>query len=168
MKFIKLTIMVFLFIIAINSCEKDINQPNIVVFLCDDLGYGDLSSFGHSIIETPNLDKLAASGIKFTDFYSAAPVCSPSRAGLLTGRSPNRAGIYDFIPSPKHSEDCRDLVHLQEHEQTSGIAVQDLIVKLNQNLIILVLIIGLLHIIMQHQVMKILKTLLGMEKRLAK
>lgn len=110
--------MVFLFIIAINSCEKDINQPNIVVFLCDDLGYGDLSSFGHSIIETPNLDKLAASGIKFTDFYSAAPVCSPSRAGLLTGRSPNRAGIYDFIPSPKHSEDCRDLVHLQEHEQT--------------------------------------------------
>jgi arylsulfatase A len=94
------------------------SQPNIVVILCDDLGYGDLSSFGHPIIQTPNLDKMAEDGIKFTSFYSAAPVCSPSRAGLLTGRSPNRAGIYDFIPGPRKSEDFRDLVHLQEHEQT--------------------------------------------------
>ena len=61
---------------------------------------------------------MAVEGIKFTSFYSAAPVCSPSRAGLLTGRSPNRAGIYDFISGPKKSEDCRDLVHLQEFQQT--------------------------------------------------
>lgn len=100
------------------SCQEKVGQPNIVVILCDDLGYGDLSSFGHPVIETPNLDQLAEDGIKFTSFYSAAPVCSPSRAGLLTGRSPNRAGIYDFIPSPKRSEDGRDLVHLQAHEQT--------------------------------------------------
>lgn len=100
------------------SCQEKNNQPNIVVILCDDLGYGDLSSFGHPIIETPNLDKLAANGIKFTSFYSAAPVCSPSRAGLMTGRSPNKAGIYDFIPGPRKSEDLRDLVHLQEHEKT--------------------------------------------------
>lgn len=100
------------------SCTNEISRPNIVVFLCDDLGYGDLSSFGHETIKTPNLDKLASSGIRLTDFYSAAPVCSPSRAGLLTGRSPNRAGIYDFIPSPKKSEDCRDLVHLQKNEET--------------------------------------------------
>ena len=93
-------------------------QPNIVVLLCDDLGYGDLSSFGHPIIETKNLDKLAESGIKLTNFYSAAPVCSPSRVGLLTGRSPNRAGVYDFIPGLKKSEDNRDLVHLQAHEVT--------------------------------------------------
>jgi arylsulfatase A len=93
-------------------------QPNIVVLLCDDLGYGDLGSFGHPIIKTDNLDQLASSGIKLTNFYSAAPVCSPSRVGLLTGRSPNRAGVYDFIPSPKKSEDNRDLVHLQAHEET--------------------------------------------------
>ena len=93
-------------------------KPNIVVLLCDDLGYGDLSSFGHPVIETKHLDKLAASGIKLTNFYSTAPVCSPSRVGLLTGRSPNRAGVYDFIPGLKKSEDNRDLVHLQAHEQT--------------------------------------------------
>ena len=98
--------------------EEEMKQPNIVVFLCDDLGYGDLSGFGHPFIETVNLDKLADTGIKLTDFYAAAPVCSSSRAGLLTGRSPNRAGIYDFIPSPKKSPDNRDLVHLQADEVT--------------------------------------------------
>lgn len=98
--------------------NKIIEQPNIVVLLCDDLGYGDLSSFGHPVIETKNLDKLAETGIKLTNFYSTAPVCSPSRVGLLTGRSPNRAGVYDFIPGLKKSEDNRDLVHLQAHEQT--------------------------------------------------
>lgn len=120
MKHLRTITIILLLSVVIFSCkskEKQ-TQPNIVVILCDDLGYGDLSTFGHPIIETPNLDKLAADGIKFTSFYSAAPVCSPSRAGLLTGRSPNRAGIYDFIPGPKKSEDCRDLVHLQAFEQT--------------------------------------------------
>ncbi len=62
-------------------------QPNIVLFLCDDLGYGDLSSYGHPFIKTPNLDAMAIEGARLTDFYSTAPVCSPSRVGLLTGRS---------------------------------------------------------------------------------
>ncbi len=115
---LRIGIIFLLFIPVFFSCGKEVQKPNIVVILCDDLGYGDLSSFGHQIIQTPNLDKLAADGIKFTSFYSAAPVCSPSRAGLLTGRSPNRAGIYDFIPGPKKSEDCRDLVHLQKDEIT--------------------------------------------------
>ncbi len=94
------------------------NLPNIVVVLCDDLGNGDLGCFGHEIIQTPNLDRMAANGIKLNNFYSTAAVSSPSRAGLLTGRNPNRAGFYDFIPGPKKSEDCRDLVHLQAHEIT--------------------------------------------------
>ncbi|MCG1037452.1 sulfatase-like hydrolase/transferase [Polaribacter sargassicola] len=103
----------------LNTTITEINkQPNIVVLLCDDLGYGDLSSFGHPVIETKNLDKLAETGIKLTNFYSTAPVCSPSRVGLLTGRSPNRAGVYDFIPGLKKSEDNRDLVHLQADEET--------------------------------------------------
>ncbi len=94
------------------------DKPNIVVVLCDDLGWGDLGCFGHEFIETPNLDRMAANGIKLNNFYSAAAVSSPSRAGLLTGRNPNRAGFYDFIPGPTKSEDCRDLVHLQEYEIT--------------------------------------------------
>ena len=73
------------------------DRPNIVVILCDDLGYGDLASYGHPHIKTPHLDQMAREGIRFTDMYSAAPVCSPARVGLLTGRSPNRAGVYDFI-----------------------------------------------------------------------
>ncbi|WP_319501884.1 sulfatase-like hydrolase/transferase [uncultured Draconibacterium sp.] len=120
MKHLKTIAVILLLSNALFSCktEKKESQPNIVVILCDDLGYGDLSSFGHSVIKTPNLDQLAEDGIKMSSFYSAAPVCSPSRAGLLTGRSPNRAGIYDFIPGPRKSEDCRDLVHLQAHEKT--------------------------------------------------
>jgi arylsulfatase A len=106
------------FLPMLYSCKTEVKQPNIVVLLCDDLGYGDLSSYGHPVIQTPNLDEMAAKGIRLTDCYSAAPVCSPSRAGLLTGRSPNKAGVYDFIPGLKKSEDCRDMVHLQAKEKT--------------------------------------------------
>jgi len=73
-------------------------RPNIIVMLCDDLGYGDLSCFAHPIIQSPHLDRLAAEGVRLTHCYAAAPVCSPSRAGLMTGRSPNRLGIRDWIP----------------------------------------------------------------------
>lgn len=74
------------------------SKPNVLVILCDDLGYGDLACYGHPMIRTPNLDRLAGEGIRLTSCYSASPVCSPSRAGLLTGRMPSRAGIYDWIP----------------------------------------------------------------------
>ncbi|HZN35278.1 MAG TPA: sulfatase-like hydrolase/transferase [Pirellulaceae bacterium] len=79
-------------------------RPNFVVLLCDDLGYGDLGCYGHPQIKSPRLDKLATEGIRFTECYAAAPVCSPSRAGLLTGRNPGRAGIYDWISNnhPMH------------------------------------------------------------------
>ena len=68
-------------------------SPNIVVIFCDDLGYGDLSCFGHPTIKTPNLDRMAAEGVRLTQFYSASPVCTPSRAALMTGRLPIRSGM---------------------------------------------------------------------------
>ncbi|NQZ79161.1 MAG: sulfatase [Ekhidna sp.] len=75
------------------------DTPNFVIIFCDDLGYGDLGVYGNELIKTPNLDQMAAEGMRFTDFYSANPVCSPSRAGLLTGRYPVRMGINKvFFP----------------------------------------------------------------------
>jgi arylsulfatase A len=73
--------------------NKKKKLPNIVVIFADDLGYGDLGCFGHPTIQTPNLDRMAAEGMKFSQFYSAAPVCTPSRAALLTGRLPIRNGM---------------------------------------------------------------------------
>ncbi|MCG8587560.1 MAG: sulfatase-like hydrolase/transferase, partial [Pirellulales bacterium] len=96
-------------------------RPNFVVILCDDLGYGDLSCFGHPKIKTARLDRMAKEGVRLTSFYSAAPVCSPSRVGLLTGRSPNRAGVYDWIPPAggvKKRGDNRDMVHMRRDEPT--------------------------------------------------
>ena len=68
-------------------------KPNVIVLFADDLGYGDLGCYGHPTIDTPNLDRMAAEGMRFTQFYSAAPVCTPSRAALMTGRLPIRSGM---------------------------------------------------------------------------
>jgi arylsulfatase A len=68
--------------------------PNFVVIFCDDLGYGDLGSFGNPTIRTPHLDRMAAEGQRWTSFYSADSVCTPSRAALLTGRLPIRTGMF--------------------------------------------------------------------------
>jgi arylsulfatase A-like enzyme len=67
--------------------------PNVIILYADDLGYGDLGCYGHPTIRTPNLDRMAAEGMRFTSFYSAAEVCTPSRAALLTGRYPLRSGM---------------------------------------------------------------------------
>ena len=74
-------------------------RPNVVFILIDDLGYGDLATYGNRSIKTPNLDNFARQGMKFTQFYSASPLCSPSRAAFLTGRTPltnSNNGILDL------------------------------------------------------------------------
>ncbi|MBI4579238.1 MAG: sulfatase-like hydrolase/transferase, partial [Planctomycetes bacterium] len=67
--------------------------PNVVIFYTDDMGSGDVACYGAKDIKTPNIDALAASGIKFSDYYAPAPICSPSRAAMLTGRYPTRCGM---------------------------------------------------------------------------
>lgn len=79
------------------------DQPNFVVFLTDDQGYGDLSCMGATDFRTPHLDRLAASGARFTDWYSNSPVCSPSRASLLTGRYPGNAGVRSILAGHRMS-----------------------------------------------------------------
>ncbi len=73
-------------------------KPNIIFIMADDLGYGELGSYGNTFNETPNLDKLAKQGMRFTQAYAAAPICSPTRASLITGQYPARVGITDFLP----------------------------------------------------------------------
>jgi arylsulfatase A len=84
-------IVTFLLLSGSLACAAD--PPNIVIILADDLGYGDLGCYGSPTIRTPHLDRMAADGMRFTDFYSAAEVCTPSRAALLTGRYPIRSGM---------------------------------------------------------------------------
>ena len=64
--------------------------PNVVIILTDDMGYGDLSSYGHPLIRTPHVDRLAAEGQRWTSFYASSPLCNPSRIALATGRMPIR------------------------------------------------------------------------------
>lgn len=79
------------------TSQRSSSQPNYVVFLTDDQGYGDLSCMGATDFSTPHLDRLAATGVRFTDWYSNSPVCSPSRASLLTGRYPGNAGVRAIL-----------------------------------------------------------------------
>ena len=76
--------------------------PNVVIFFTDDQGFGDLSCYGHPTIHTPHIDRMAAEGMKLTNFYVASPVCSPSRAALLTGCYPKRVGMHEHVIFPPY------------------------------------------------------------------
>ena len=75
-------------------------QPNVIIILADDLGFGDIGCNGGAHIRTPNLDRMALEGVRFTDFYASANVCTPSRAGLLTGRYAIRSGLAHEVIQP--------------------------------------------------------------------
>ncbi len=80
-------------------CAEE-RQPNFVIFYVDDMGYGDVGVYGSTQIATPHLDRMAAEGVRFTEYYAPSPICSPSRAGLLTGRYPARYGMAQGVFFP--------------------------------------------------------------------
>jgi len=94
-----------------------VSRPNVLLLFVDDLGRHDLGCYGSEFYETPNIDRLAGSGAKFAQFYSAHPVCSPTRAALMTGKVPQRVGITQWIPQPS-------AVHLPHAETTLAEAFQ--------------------------------------------
>ncbi|MEQ6122431.1 sulfatase-like hydrolase/transferase [Reichenbachiella sp. MALMAid0571] len=97
-------VMILVVILSLFGCsyEKKVKLPkktNFIQILTDDQGWGDLGSFGHQYIHSPNVDQLAKDGIKFTHCYSSASVCSPARASIMTGRTPYRTGVYRWVPA---------------------------------------------------------------------
>ena len=118
-----------LFSSTISSADQ---KSNIVLLLADDMGYGDLGCYGSPIVQSPNLDKLASQGIRLEQCYAASPNCSPARVGMLTGRSPYRAGMYDFarfkplhIPSQRQpSPNCSSPLVTKRYSLGSGIVLE--------------------------------------------
>ncbi|MDH3710757.1 MAG: sulfatase [Cyclobacteriaceae bacterium] len=99
-------------------------RPNIVFIFVDDLGWSDLSYQGSKVYETPNVDRLASEGMVFTDFYAAGPVCSPTRASLLTGKYPTRTGITTFLLDPERDPGRGIKPHLETSEVTIAEALK--------------------------------------------
>ena len=109
-------------LLIIFSCNENNNSPNIVFILTDDLGYGDLSSYGSKTIESINIDKIAREGVKLTSYYAAQPVCSASRAAILTGIYPNRIGIHNAFGPNSNSGINQDEYTLAEMLKENGYA----------------------------------------------
>src|SRR5947207_967943 len=77
----------------LRTTAQETRKPNVIFVLIDDMGYGDLGCMGAKDVRTPNIDRLAKEGVKFTDFYANAPVCTPTRAAFITGRYQQRTGL---------------------------------------------------------------------------
>lgn len=117
-------LMSFLSFLSVQSQAVEKRPPNFIIIFADDLGYGDLSCFGHPTIQTPNLDRMAHEGQKWTNFYAGASVCTPSRAALLTGRLPVRSGMASnehrvLFPDSKNGLPA-DEITLAEQLKTAG------------------------------------------------
>src|SRR5213592_1351527 len=94
----RMLLIVILWMSAVSRAEPT-SRPNIILILADDLGYADLGCQGSTQAKTPNIDSIAANGVRFTNGYVSCPVCSPTRAGILTGRYQQRFG-HEFNPGP--------------------------------------------------------------------
>ena len=104
------------------SDKTSVNKPNIIFILADDLGWPELGCYGSKFNETPNLDRLASQGMRFTDAYAAAPVCSPYRAALMTGQYPARVGITDYLRPDDVNHLSTDYITIAEMLRRAGYA----------------------------------------------
>ena len=102
------------------AADSRATQPNVLLIYVDDLGYGDLGSYGHTQLKTPELDRLASEGVRLTNYYAPSALCSPSRAGLLTGRHPYRTGIDSWIPTNSQKFLASEEITLAELLQSAG------------------------------------------------
>jgi len=105
------TLLLVILSLAYTMSAHAAQAPNVVIFLADDLGWGDLGCYGHPEIKSPNLDAFAQQGVRLTQCYAASAVCSPSRSAILTGRTPFRNGVYTWIPEGSE-------IHLRTSEIT--------------------------------------------------
>lgn len=110
------------------SAAADDKRPNVLLIVADDLGYADLGCFGGDEIKTPHLDQLATVGVRLTNFYVAWPACTPSRGALLTGRSPQRNGLYDMIRNDRVNEGHRytEIEYSVSPEMTLGLDLREI------------------------------------------
>ena len=118
-----------LFLLALAVSLRAAERPNVVFILADDLGYGELGCYGQRLIQTPNLDRMAAEGMRFTQFYAGSTVCAPSRCVLMTGRHTGHAtvrgnaGVKRGEGAPSQAQTLRaDDVTIAEHLKKSGYA----------------------------------------------
>ncbi|MDB4260076.1 sulfatase, partial [Akkermansiaceae bacterium] len=115
--------MKFLFFLLLTLSLPAASKPNFVIIFTDDQGYGDLGCFGSETIKTPNIDRLAREGRRFTSFMVASPVCSPSRAALLTGCYPKRVGMHQHVLFPHSTKGLNPTEHsIADHLSDQGYA----------------------------------------------
>lgn len=117
------SILILFAFVSLHTALESAEKPNFVLIFTDDQGYGDLGSFGSTTIRTPHLDRLAAEGRKFTSFMTASSVCSPSRAGLLTGCYPRRVGMHNGVLFPTSTSGLHPDEHtIADHLRQQGYA----------------------------------------------
>lgn len=107
------------------SENEEGHRPNIIIIYTDDMGMGDLSCYNSGWIQTPNIDKLARNGIKFSNYYSASPVCSPSRAAITTGIYPSELGITTFLDSRINNAKCEQFDYLNPSNPSMARILKD-------------------------------------------
>ena len=123
MRNLVLSCSLFLFAFGALPVSLQAGRPNFIIIFTDDQGYGDLSCFGSKTIETPNIDRLAKEGRKFTSFMVASPVCTPSRAALMTGCYPKRVGMHQHVLFPTSKKGLNPEEHtIADHLKSQGYA----------------------------------------------
>ncbi len=116
-------ITILAFVLAASSLAQNDDQPNFVIIFTDDQGYGDLGCFGSETIATPHIDRMAEEGRRFTSFMVASPVCTPSRAALLTGSYPKRVGMHQHVLFPSSTKGLNPEEHtIADHLKAQGYA----------------------------------------------